>query len=91
MSNSKCFSKGRNHILDLLITFLFTLTGLFSLFISPSHSLGWSDEEWLQSGCPKTASGKWAADNHETTNLRFISINNSEVSYTSQNDETHRF
>jgi hypothetical protein len=91
MSNSKCFSKGRNHILDLLITFLFTLTGLFSLFISPSYSLGWSDEEWLQSGCPKTASGKWAADNHETTNLRFISINNSEVSYTSQNDETHKF
>ena len=89
MPNSKYFSKGRNHILDLLITLLFTFAGLF--FISPSYSLGWNDEEWLQSGCPKTAAGKWDAENPGTTNLRFISINNSKASYISQNDETYKF
>ncbi|MFT4577682.1 MAG: hypothetical protein ACI9UO_000497 [Nitrospinales bacterium] len=90
MSKQKYFYKGRNHILNLFITLLFIFAGLLSFFISPSYSLGWNDEEWLQSGCPKTASGKWAADNPETTNLRFISINNSEVSYISQNDETYK-
>ena len=89
MPNSKYFSKGRNHILDLLITLLFTFAGLF--FISPSYSLGWNDEEWLQSGCPKTASEKWDADNPGTINLKFISINNSGASYISQNDETYKF
>ena len=91
MSNPIYFLKNRNHILDLLITLLFTIAGLLFIFISPSYSLGWNDEEWLQSGCPKTASGKWTADNPGTTNLRFISINNSEVSYISQNDETYKF
>ncbi len=91
MSKQKYFYKGRSHILKLLITLIFTLTGLLSFFISPSYSLGWNDKEWLQSGCPKTASGKWAADNPETTNLRFLSINNSEVSYTSKSDETYKF
>jgi len=91
MSRQKYFYKDRNPILDLLGTLLFTFASLLSFLVSPSYSLGWNDEEWLQSGCPKTASGKWAADNPETTNLRFISINNSEVIYTSQNDQTHKF
>ena len=91
MSNKKYFSNRPNYFIDLFVTLLFTLVGLLMFFISPSYSLSWNDEEWLQSGCPKTASGKWAADNPETTNLRFISINNSEVIYTSQNDLTHKF
>ena len=90
MSNSKYYSKRRNHILVLLITHVFTLACLLSLFISPGYSLGWNDEDWLQSGCPKTVSGKWAADNPETTDLRFLSINNREVTYTSKSDETHK-
>jgi hypothetical protein len=91
MSHSKYFSKSRNHILDLLITLLFTLAGLLSFFVSPGYSLDWNDEEWLQSGCPKTVSGEWAADNLETTDLRFLSIKNSEVTYTSKSDETYKF
>ena len=91
MSHSKYFSKSRNHILDLLITLLFTLAGLLSFFVSPSYSLGWNDEEWLQSGCPQTVSGEWAADNLETTDLRFLSINNSEVIFTSKSDETYKY
>jgi hypothetical protein len=91
MSNPKYFYKGRNHILDLVITLLITLTGLLSFFVSPSYSLGWNDEEWLQSGCPKTVAGEWAADNPETTDLRSLSINNSELTYTSKSDEIHKF
>ncbi len=91
MSNPKYLSKKRNYILGLIITPVFTLAGLLSFFVSPSYSLGWNDKEWLQSGCPNTASGKWAADTPETTDLRFLSINNSEVTYTSKSDETHKF
>jgi hypothetical protein len=91
MSNPNYLSKKRNYILDLIITPVFIFAGLLSFFVSPSHSLGWNDKKWLQSGCPETASGKWAADTPETTDLRFLSINNSEVTYTSKNDKTHKF
>ena len=91
MFNKNYFSKTINYFLDLCHALLFTLAGLLFLFISPSYSMSWNNEEWLQSGCPKTASGKWAIDNPETTNLRFISINNSEVIYTSQNDQIQKF
>jgi hypothetical protein len=91
MTKPKCFYKGRNHLLDLVITLIFTLAGLLSFFVSTSYSLGWNDEEWLQSGCPKTVLGKWAADTPETTDLRFLSINNNEVTYTSKSDETYKF
>ncbi len=91
MANPKYLSKKRNYFLDLFITLIFSLVGLLSFFISPSYSLAWNDEEWLESGCPKTASGKWATDNPETTDLRFLSINNSEVIYISKSDEAQKF
>ena len=91
MSNSKYFSNRSDYTLDLFIILIFTLVGLLSFFISPSYSLGWNDEEWIQSGCPITASGKWAADNPETTELRFLSIDNSEVIYISNSDEAQKF
>jgi hypothetical protein len=91
MFNLKYFYKGHNHILDRLITLLFTLAGILSFFVSPSYSLGWNDEEWLQSGCPQTVSGEWAADNLETTDIRFLSINNSEVIFTSKSDKTYKY
>ena len=91
MSNTKKISKRRNNILDLFFTLFLTLAGLLVFFISPSYSLSWNDEEWLQSGCPKTASGKWAANNPETTNLRFLAINNNEITYISEINETNKF
>jgi hypothetical protein len=91
MSNKKYFSKKSNYFLNLFLTLLFTLAGLLFLFISPSYSLGWNDEEWLQSGCPKTASGKWIVDSPETTDLRFISINNNEITYTFKRDKAQKF
>lgn len=91
MSYSNYFSERRNNIFELFITPIFTIIGLLFFFISPSYSLGWNDEDWLQSGCPKTVSGKWAADNPETTDLKFLLINNREVTYTSKGDETHKF
>ncbi len=91
MSNPKYLSKRRNYILDLCITLIFALAGLLIFFTSPSYALGWNDDEWIQSGCPKSASGKWANDNPETTDLRFLSINNSEVTYISKNDEAQKF
>ena len=91
MSRQNYFYKDRNPILDLLGTFLFTFASLLSFFVSPSYSLGWNDEEWLQSGCPKTASGKWIVDSPETTDLRFISINNNEITYIFKRDKEQKF
>jgi hypothetical protein len=91
MFNKKYFSKRRNYFLDLFATLFLTMVSLLFLFISPSYSLSWDDEEWLQSGCPKTVSGKWIADSAETTNLRFITINNYEVKYLFKNDMARKF
>jgi hypothetical protein len=91
MYNKKHFSKISNYFLDLCRTLIFTLAGLLFFFISPSYSLSWNDEEWLQSGCPKTASGKWVIDRPETTELRFISINNNEVTYIFKRDKEQKF
>ena len=91
MSNKKYFYNRSNYFLDLLLTLLFTPTGLLFFFISPSYSLGWNDEEWLQSGCPKTASGKWVIDRPENTDLKFISINNNEVTYIFKRDKEQKF
>jgi hypothetical protein len=91
MSNNNFFYKSSNYFLDLFVTLFFTLTGLLFLFISPSYSMGWNDEEWLQSGCPKTASGKWVIDRPETTNLRFILINTNELTYIFKRDKAQKF
>jgi hypothetical protein len=91
MSNKKYFSNRSNFFLDLVRTLLFTLTGLLLFFISPSYSLGWNDEEWLKSGCPKTVLGKWIVDSPETTSLRAISINNNEVKYIFKIDKEQKF
>jgi hypothetical protein len=91
MINKIFFSKRRNYFLDLFITLFYTIAGLLFFFISPSYSLSWNDEEWLKSGCPKTASGKWVIDRSETTDLRFISINNKEVTYIFKRDKKQNF
>jgi hypothetical protein len=91
MSNIKYLSKRCNYFLDLLITLLFAIAGLLFFFISPSYSLSWNDKEWLKSGCPKTASGKWVIDRPETTDLKFISINNNEVTYIFKRDKEQKF
>ena len=91
MSNIKYLSKRCNYFLDLLITLLFAIAGLLFFFISPSYSLSWNDKEWLKSGCPKTASGKWVIDRPETTDLKFISINNKEVTYIFKRDKAKKF
>ena len=91
MSNIKYLSKRCNYFLDLLITLLFAIAGLLFFFISPSYSLSWNDEEWLKSGCPKTVSGKWIVDSPETTDLRFISINNNEITYIFKRDKAQNF
>jgi hypothetical protein len=91
MTNKNFFSKTCNYFLDLFITLLFAITGLLFFFISPSYSLSWNNEEWLQSGCPKTASGKWVIDRPETTDFKFISINNNEVTYIFKRDKEQKF
>jgi hypothetical protein len=91
MYNKKYISKRCNYFIDLCVTLLFTLAGLLFFFISPSYSLSWNDEEWLKSGCPKKASGKWVIDRPETTDLKFISINNKEVTYIFKRDKEQKF
>ena len=91
MFNKIFFSKRRNYFLDLFGTLFFTIAGLLFFFISPSYSLSWNDEEWLKSGCPKTVSGKWIVDSPETTDLRFISINNNEITYIFKRDKAQNF
>jgi hypothetical protein len=91
MYNKIYFSKKNNNFLNLLLTLLFTLAGLLFFFISTSYSLSWNDEEWLKSGCPKTASGKWIVDSPENTDLRFISINNNHITYIFKRDKPQKF
>ena len=78
-------------ILNIIFTLIFTFSGFIPFFISPSYSLGWQDEEWLKAGCPKNVSGNWAADNPINKNIKSISFNNREITYTSQNNDTQRF
>jgi hypothetical protein len=85
------FSKRSNYILNLCFNLIFVLAGVLFLFNSPSYSMSWNDEEWLQSGCPKTVSGKWVVDRPENTDLRFISINNNEVIYIFKKDIEQKF
>ena len=91
MYNKIFFYKRHNYFLNLLINIFFIIVGFLFFFISPVYSLSWDDEEWLQSGCPKTASGKWVIDRSETTDLRFISINNKEVTYIFKRDKAQNF
>ena len=97
MSKQKYLYKGRNMVktrnseINLIITLIIALVGLVSLFITPSYSLGWQDEEWLKPGCPKTVSGIWATDNPDNTNLKLLSINNKEFIYISKNDQKNKF
>jgi hypothetical protein len=91
MSNKKYFSNRPNYFIDLFVALIFTLAGLLIFFISPSYSLSWNDEQWLHSGCPKTASGKWVVDTPETTELKFISISNNEVIYIFKNNKARKF
>ena len=96
MSTQKYFYKGRdlvklrNKILNLIITIIFSLVGIFSFFISPSYSLGWQDEEWLKAGCPKNVTGNWEVHNPATTNLKSMSFGNKEIIYTSKKNETQK-
>ncbi|MBC8283417.1 MAG: hypothetical protein H8E32_06345 [Nitrospinae bacterium] len=90
MSNQKYFYKGRdliqlrNRVLNWLITLIFTLAGVFSFFVSPGYSLGWQDDEWIQASCPRNASGDWVIDNPASTNLKSLSLNKNEITYTYQ-------
>jgi len=77
--------------LNIIFTLVISFAGFLPFFISPSYSLGWHDEEWLKAGCPKNLSGNWAADNPINKNLKTISFNNREITYTSQNNDTQRF
>jgi hypothetical protein len=91
MYNKIFFYKRHNYFLNLLINIFFIIVGFLFFFISPVYSLSWDDEEWLQSGCPKTASGKWVVDRPETKDLKFISINNNEVTYIFKKDKEQKF
>jgi len=97
MATQKYFYKGRDliklrkQILNLIITLIFSLLGIFSFFISPSYSLGWQDEEWLEAGCPKNVLGNWEADNPANTNLKSMSFGKKEITYTSKNNGTQKF
>jgi len=78
-------------ILNIIFTLIFSFVGFFTFFISPSYSLGWQDEEWLKAGCPKNISGNWEVNNPINKNLKSMSFNDREITYTSQNNETQRF
>ena len=78
-------------ILNIIFTLIFSFVGFLPFFISPSYSLWWQDEQWLKAGCPKNVSGNWAADNPINKNLKSMSFNDKEITYTSQNNETQRF
>ena len=78
-------------ILNIIFTLIFSFVGFLPFFISPSYSLGWQDEQWLEAGCPKNVSGNWVADNPINKNLKSMSFNDKEITYTSQNNETQRF
>ena len=97
MSQQNYYYKGRdmikirNFVFNLFITLIFSLIGILSFFVTPGFTLGWQDEEWLNPGCPESATGNWTADNLTHTNIKSLSINNIQVIYTAKNEETQRF
>ncbi len=97
MSDQKYFYKGRDLIqlrkflLNILITIIFSLVGILSFFVSTSSALSWKDEEWLNSGCPKSVAGKWISDNPSTAKIKSLSINKDEVTFLSQDDQAQHF
>jgi len=97
MSQQKYYYKGRdmfkirNFVFNLFMTLIFSIIGILSFFVTPGFSLGWQDEEWLNPGCPKSATGNWAADNPGNSNLKSLSFNNTQVIYTAKNEEIQKF
>lgn len=93
----KYFYKYRNLVklrdlaLTTTLTLIFSFAGFLPFFISSGYALGWHDEEWTKAGCPNNVSGNWIADNPVNKNLKSMSFNKREITYTSQNNETQRF
>jgi hypothetical protein len=77
--------------LTTTLTLIFSFAGFLPFFISSGYALGWHDEEWTKAGCPNNVSGNWIADNPVNKNLKSMSFNKREITYTSQNNETQRF
>ena len=93
----KYFYKGRNlvrlhnQVLNKILTLIFSFAGFLPFFISSAYALGWQDEEWTKAGCPNNVSGRWVVDNPVNKNLKSMSFNKREITYTSQNNETQKF
>lgn len=97
MSSQKYYFKGRDLIqlrsmlFKLFITCIIFLKVLLVVFVVPSFSLDWKDEQWKNSGCHEMAMGKWAPDNPVVTPVNFLSIGNTEVLYRSENNPEQSF
>ena len=83
--------KLRNLALNITLAVIFSFAGFLPLLISSGYALGWQDEEWTKAGCPNNISGSWAVDNPVNKNLKSMSFNKREITYTSQNNETQKF
>ena len=85
----KYFYKYRNLVklrdlaLTTTLTLIFSFAGFLPFFISSGYALGWQDEEWTKAGCPNNVSGNWIADNPVNKNLKSMSFNKREITYTS--------
>jgi hypothetical protein len=76
--------KFRSLFLSLILTFIFSLVGILSVFISSAYALNWSDKEWVQSGCPETALGKWIPDNPDISKFNSLTIKDTRIAQFSQ-------
>ena len=78
--------KFRSLFLSLILTFIFSLVGILSVFISSAYALNWSDKEWVQSGCPETALGEWVPDNPNISKFHSLSIKDTRIAQFSQDN-----
>jgi hypothetical protein len=83
--------KARKFFFQLLLTLFVSLAGIMMVFVFPAYSLSWGDKEWVQSGCPKTATGKWISENSQTLNSKSLSINDESVIFISHDEKRYQY
>ena len=58
--------------------FLF-FTFLIIIFVNPVLALDWSDDDWVQGGCPPDIFGTWVSNDVDQENIKTLKINHNRI------------
>ena len=96
MKSKKCFVKSRNILkifrrsyFGILIVTPLYFIALF-LFVGSAYALNWSDKEWRDAGCPRSAIGLWKLDGSDS-NKKAMRIEKGKVAIIANNKSEENF